>query len=174
MDSFRSGVVRPSLPHPSLDAWAELVETWTIRYDFTPIQQFKILAAASRLGSLQATNTLEGLVRDLVDPDDNRLDQEDENGHHIRAAMYELQRKRRRLPLAVAERFARASRSNLAYAGVEAIAVHADRAALELLLRLYNGSSDPIFRGSLSHTTETLAGRLGLIIAQVPEGLKVA
>jgi hypothetical protein len=174
MDVFQSGILRPSSPHPSLDVWAELVEIWIARFDFTEIQRFRILAAATQLGSIRATEVLEGLIRELSDPDDSRYDEEDKFGHHIRAAMYELRRKRRLLPLEVGERFARASRPSLPYAGIMAIAAHTDRAGLDLLLRLHNGSSEWELRSTLSHAIETLTGRLGLKIVRVADTLKVS
>jgi len=44
---------------------------------------------------------------------------------------------------------------------IVAIAAHADRAALDLLLQLHNDSSERM-RDTLSESIETLAGRLGL------------
>jgi hypothetical protein len=174
MDLFQSGILVPSPPHPALDGWAELLETWIARSDFTEIQRFRILTAATQLGSERAISVLEGLIRELSDPDDPGYDQEDEHGHHIRAAMHELRRKRRLLPLEVGERFARASRPNLPYAGIEAIAAHADQAALDLLLRHYNGSANWELSIALSGAIETLAGRLGLSIVKVADTLKVS
>ena len=117
---------------------------------------------------------LEGLIRELSDPDDSRFDQEDEHGHYIRDAMYELRRKRRLLPLEVGEHFARASRSNLRYAGVEALSAHADQDALDALLRLYNGSSEWEMRSALSAEIETLAGRLGLTVVEANNTLRTS
>jgi hypothetical protein len=164
MDYFQSGSLPPSPAHPSLDVWAELVETWIAQFDFTEVERFRILTAGSQLGSVRATSVLERLIRELSDPDDTRYDEEDEYGHYVRAALHELRLKRRLLPLEVGECFARASRANLAYAGIEAIAAHADRPALDLLLRLQDGSSEWGFRSTLSFAIETLAGRLGLCI----------
>jgi hypothetical protein len=174
MRLFRGGTLVPSPPHPALDVWAELVENWISRFDLTEIQRFRILTAATQLGCVQAVDVLQGLIRGLSDPDHTRYDQEDEHGHHIQAAMHELRRRRRLLPLEVGERFARASRSNLPYAGVEAIAAHADRPALDLLLRLLNGSSQWELRGILSEKIETLAGRLGLTIVAGDDSLKIS
>jgi hypothetical protein len=174
MDAFQAGILRPVSPHPSLDVWVELIETWAARFDFSEIQQLQILTSAAQLGSVRSIGVLEGLIRALSDPDDTRYDKEDEFGHRIRAAMHELRRKRRLLPLEVGERFARASRSNLPYAGIEAIAAHADRAGLDLLLRLHNDSSDWELRYYLSGVIETLAGRLGLRIIKVSDALKVS
>jgi hypothetical protein len=98
----------------------------------------------------------------------------DEYGHGISAALHELHRKRRLLPLAVAERFARAPRPNLSQAGVRAIALRADRDALDLLLAVHNASSESITRDTASNATETLAGRLGLITGKGAGGLKMA
>ncbi len=74
------------------------------------------LSAASRLGSARAVSSLETLVCSLTDPDDRRFDVEDEYGLHIRAAINELPREGRLLPMTVGESFARASRANVTYA----------------------------------------------------------
>jgi catechol 2,3-dioxygenase-like lactoylglutathione lyase family enzyme len=173
MFSFRIGTLRPSPPHPSIDLWAGLVETWAETSDATEIERLRILVAATNLGSLRATDVLEGSIRGLTDPDDCRFNEEDEGGHHIRAAIDELRRKRRLLPLAVGERFARASRPNVPYAGIAAIAAHADRAALDLLLQLHNDSSERM-RDTFSESIETLAGRLGLTVGKVGNVLQLA
>jgi hypothetical protein len=174
MDVFQGGALVPSPPHPALDVWTELVETWIARFDFTEIQRLRILTSAAQLGSAQAVRVLEGLIRGLSDPDDPRYDQEDESGQYIRTAIYELRRRRRLLPLEVGERFARASRSNLRFAGVEAIAAHADRPCLDLLLRLHNDLSDWELRTILVADIETLAGRIGVSILTETHTLKVS
>jgi hypothetical protein len=115
---------------------------------------------------MQPRGMLERLISQLSDPDASRYHEEDPHGQHLRTAMYHLRRKRRILPLEVGERFARARRSGLPYAGVEAIAAHADRNGLELLLRLHNAASDGGLRSTLSAEIETLAGRLGLNISR--------
>ena len=172
MDSFRNGVMRRSSPHPSQDVWSELVETWTRWNDATEIEQLRLLLAASQLGSARAVDSLETSVCSLMNPDDARFDAEDEVGHHIRAGIDELRQKRRLLPMTVGERFARALRPNVQYAGVDAIAAHADRAALDLLVRLHNDSRAWQMRGTLSETIETLAGRLGVIVTKAGNDLK--
>jgi hypothetical protein len=174
MDVFHGGALVPSAPHPALDVWTELVETWIARFDFTEIQRLRILTSAAQLGSAQALGVLEGLIRGLSDPDHPRYDEEDESGHYIRAAIYELRRRRRLLPLEVGERFARASRSNLRFAGVEAISAHADRPCLDLLVRLHNDLSDLELRTILLADIETLAGRLGVSILTETHTLKVS
>ena len=175
MDSFQAGVLAPSPPHPALNEWAELVETWMDQFDFSEIQRFRLLTAATQLGSDRAIGILERLISQLSDPDDSRYDEEDPHGQHLHRAMYQLRRKRRILPLEVGERFARASRFALPYSGIEAIAAHADRNSLDLLLRLHNAASNWELRSTLSAEIETLAGRLGLsILREETHALKVS
>ena len=172
MDSFSSGSLHRSSPHPSLDVWAELIETWIRRNDATEIEHLKLLLASSQLGSARSVDSLEASVCSLMNPDDSRFDAEDELGHHIRAAIDELRQKRRMLPLAVAERFARCSRPNIRYAGIAAIAAGADRTALDLLVRLHNDSSEWETRVDLSEPIESLAGRLNVIVTKAGRDLK--
>ena len=171
MDSFNSGFIRHSSPHPSIDVWAELVETWTLRNDATEIERFRLLLAASQLGSARAVDSLETLVCSLMNPDDSRFDAEDELGQHMRAAIDELRQKRRPLPLTVGERFARALRPNVPFAGIAAIAAHADRAALDLLVLIHNDSQTWGRRAEFAEATETLASRLGVIVTRAGDNL---
>jgi hypothetical protein len=174
MDNLGSGGLRSTEPHPALDVWAALIEGWVDRGDGTVIQRLRLAAAASRLGSDRALGILEQLINRLPHPDDPQFDAEDEYGHHLRSAIDELRNRRRLLPLRVGEEFARASRPNLIYAGIEVIAAHASREALELLLRLYNDSTEWDKRGSLSEAIETLSGRLSLSIGQSGNTLLIA
>jgi NACHT domain len=166
MDGFDSGLLQPAPPHPALDAWADLVETWMDRNDATEIQRITIAVAALRLGSLRAIDRVESLVHAIGDPDDVRFDQEDEHGHTIRAAVDELQRRRRLLPLPLAERFVRANRPNVPYAGVNAIAARGDRSALDLLITLHNEPPKADLRSTLFEAIEPIAGRLGVTVVR--------
>jgi hypothetical protein len=174
MDSFDCGSLQFAPPHPALDAWADLVESWMDRYDATEIQRMEIAVAALRLGSLRATDRLESLVHAIGDPDDPRFDEEDEDGHTIRNALDELQRKRRLLPLPLSERFVRAKRPNVPYAGVNAIAAHRDRSALDLLIALHNEPPKADLRITLFEAIEPLAERLGVTVVRAGRRLEIA
>jgi hypothetical protein len=173
MDHYFGGTLYPSPPHPSIDVWAGLVETWTGIKDATEIQRHLLLEAATNLGSLRALGALEGWICGLTDPDDHRFDEEDKNGYRIGSMINTLRRKRCLLPLAVGERFARASRAGLCAPGVEAIAAHTNREALDLLLQLYKDLCGWDKRGTLWGSIEILAGRLGLTISKVGDVLQV-
>jgi hypothetical protein len=97
----------------------------------------------------------------VANPDGREFD-DDEYGHTLRSAVDELRRRRRLIPLHAAERFARARRPNLPYAGIAAIAAHADRPALNLLVQLH-GQIDG-FKAEALETLEILAGRLGVTL----------
>jgi hypothetical protein len=174
MDSFQGGALRPSPRHPAFDVWAEIVDSWAGWNNSTEIQRLNILVAAVRLGSGRAIDALQSLVNSLADPDHPRFDAEDSYGNSIRAAIDEVRRKRRLLPLEVCERFARAARPNVPYAGISVIAAHADRAALDLLIRLHNDPPKRDLQSTLSESIEPLAARLGLTIVRSGQNLKVA
>jgi len=174
MDGFGSGPLQPAPPHPALDAWADLVETWMDRNDTTEIQRITIAVAALRLGSVRAIDRLEGLVHALGSPDDPRFDEEDEHGHTIRSAVDELQRRRRLLPLPLAEHFVRAKRPNVPYSGVNAIAAHGDRSALDLLIALHNEPPIADLQNTLFEAIEPIAGRLGVTVIKVGRRLEIA
>lgn len=168
------GVGRPVPPHPAIDAWAELVEDWMDQDDASDIERIRIIVAALSLGSLRAVDRLESVIRGLGDPDDMRFDAEDELGSTIRNAIDELRRKRRLLPLSLAERLARAKRPNVPFAGVGAIAAHGSRVALDLLVALYNQTTEGVLRGTVFEAIEPLAGRLGVMIVGDGRSLAVA
>jgi hypothetical protein len=174
MDSFQCGVLQSAPPHPALGAWADLVEDWMDRNDASEIERITIVVAAVRLASRQAIDRLEGIVHGLGDPDDARFDTEDEYGMTIRSAFDELRRKRRLLPLSLAERLARAQRSNVPFAGVEAITAHSNHAALDLLVALHNHRPEAAdLRSTLFEAIEPLAARLGVTIVRVGRSLAV-
>ncbi|MGJ7609233.1 NACHT domain-containing protein [Variovorax sp. LT1R20] len=170
MTSPGSGTLRPTPPHPALDAWLDLVETWMERGDATEVQSLSLAASALRLGSMRAVDRLESLVCAIEDPDDARYDEEDEHGHKIRNAIDELQRRRRLLSLAQVERFARCSRPNVPYAAANALAAHGNRPALDLLITLHNELGGSL-RSTLFDAVEPVAGRLGLIVHRSADGM---
>jgi hypothetical protein len=163
MDYLNGGALRHCPPHPSIDVWAELVEAWSDRNDLSFIQRCRVLQASVDLGSGRALDRLEQAVLSVTDPDGSEYD-EDDYGHILRSAMDELRRRCRPIPLHVAERFARAQRPNLPYAGIAAIAAHADRPALDLLVQLHEQIDDWHFKSLVVEALEILAGRLGVTL----------
>jgi len=163
MSGPSSGVLRSTLPHPSLHLWLDLVESWMDREDASEVQRLTLAAAAVRLGSVRAVDRLYQLVLTIENPDDVRYDAEDKEGHQIRGAIGELQRRRRLLPLAQIERFARCKRPNVPYAAIEALAAHGSHPALDLMIRLHNEPSGQL-RSSLFDAIEAVAGRLGVAV----------
>lgn len=170
MTSPNSGALSPTPPHPALDVWLDLVETWMDRGNASEVQNLSLASSALRLGSMRAIDRLESLVGAIENPDDARYDEEDEYGHKIRSAIDELQRRRRLLPLTQIERFARCSRPNVPYAAAAALAAHGNRSALDLLITLHNelrGSR----RSTLFDAIEPVASRLGLIVHKGADGM---
>jgi hypothetical protein len=163
MSSPGGGVLRPTLPHPSLHVWLDLVESWMDREDASEIQRLTLAAAAVRLGSVRAVDRLHQLVLAIDNPDDARYDAEDEDGHQIRGAIDELQGRRRLLPLAQIDRLARCKRPNIAYTAVNALAAHGSHQALDQMIKLHNELSGHL-RSSLFDAVEPVSGRLGLTV----------
>ena len=171
MDTFGSGPLATSSPHPAVDVWAELVESWMTRGDLEEMQLLRVAVAAARLGSARAIEVLEASIGKLRDPDSPRFRLLDEYGNHTRAAVEELRTCRRLLSLDVGERLVRSVRPNVPYAGIAIIRDHADRPALGLLVRLHNELADGFVRESLSDAIETLAARLDLSVNRVDRDL---
>lgn len=158
-----SGGLWSSSPHPALDVWLDLVESWMDRKDAGEIQSLSLAASALRLGSARAVDRLHQLVLSMKDPDDTRYDVEDKEGHRIRGAIDELQRRRRLLPLAQIERLALCKRPNVPYTAANALAAHGSRPALDKMIKLHN-ELDGHLRSSLFDAIEPVAGRLGLTV----------
>jgi hypothetical protein len=172
MDSLDGGSMKDCLPHPSIDAWAELVETWSVRDDLSFLERLRVLRSSVDLGSRRALDRLEQAVLTVTDPDAPEYD-DDDYGHYLRSAIDELRRRRRLLPLHAAERFARARKPNVPYAGIAAVGAHADRSAVDLLVRLYSEMNDWHLKSQVMETLETLSGRLGLTLRKHDEKLFV-
>jgi len=173
MDSFGGGALMPAPPHPALDAWANLVDGWMDLNGASEIQKLTIAVSAVRLGSMRAIDQLKRLIYALGDPDDSRFDDEDEYGHKIRSAIDELQRRRLLLPLYLAERFTRCKRPNIPFAGVNAIVAHGNRAALDLLINIYNDPSTANLESTLLEVIEPIAGRLSVMVVREDERLQI-
>lgn len=164
MDYGFGGALRYTNPHAATNRWMELIEDWSDREDLTEVQRMTLLTQASRLGSLRARASLEANVLALTDPDDPRYDEEDGYGHTIRSVISEARRRRPLLPLELAERFVRAKRPNVPYAGVSAIEAHGNREAMELLVKLHGGASDWHVKDMLANSIEAMAAKLGIVV----------
>lgn len=123
----------------------------------------QILTAAAKLGATRAQESLDQMVLAIADPDAPHYD-EDEYGNAMRSAVIEVRRRRLLMPLALAERFARAKRPNLFYEGISAIAAYGDRVALDLLMILHSEASEWGHKTTVESTIETLSAKLGLVI----------
>lgn len=173
MDSFGCGVLEPAPQHPAQSIWADLVDSWMDRNDSSEIQKISITLAALKLGSTRAIDRLKNLIYKLEDPDDARFDEEDEYGHKIRSAIDELHRMRNLIPLSLAERFARSKRPNIPFAGINAIAAHGNRSALDLLIELHNDQSKTILRSATLGAIESIASRLETVVIKTGKHLAI-
>ena len=156
-----------------MDVWADLVESWISRGDASEIQRLQILIAATRLGCIPAVDILAHWVCGFSQSDYVPFGDSFWYCPHVSLAMSCLRQRRRLLPLTVCERLMHVPRPGLGYAPIEAISAHADRSALDLLLRLHNDPSESDRRGGLCDAIEILGGRLGLSFARDGDALRV-
>lgn len=173
MDYFDGGTMRYCPPHPSIDAWAELVETWSVRNDLSFLERLRVLQNSVNLGSQRDLDRLEEALLTVTDPDAPEYDKDD-YGHDLRSALDELRKRRRLLPLEVGELFARARKPNVPYGGIASIGAHTNRSAVDLLVRLYGDLDDWHYKSQVMETLETLSGRLGLTLRKRGNELSVA
>lgn len=171
MDFGFGGALVDSPPHAGMVRWAQLVDVWSDHTDLNDTQRIDVLTSAAALGSNRARNRIDEIIKS-IDPDDPRYGIGDEVRQVLSAAVGEAQR-HALLPLAVAMRFARAKDFNVASRGVTAIAAHADRAALDMLLALHAETTEWHLRGEIERAVETLSTQLGVFIERNGEALKV-
>ncbi len=164
MDWGFGGSLHDALPHAATDIWTQLVDQWSERADLTETQRFRILTAAAKLGSPDAQARLEAMVLAIENPDAPCYIEDGDLGSTMREAVREIRRRRALIPLALGERLARSEQANVPYAGVDAIAAHGDRAALNLLVAIHSDTSGAGERDTLESAIELLSSRLGLVI----------
>jgi len=162
-DGFSGGILEEVPLHPASSDWAEIIEGWTKRRELSLIQRLRILLVALKLGLPMALDEVERIVSSIDDPDASDYD-EDPYGHTLREAIDELRRRKRVISLELAERFARAKRPNLYFAGIGAIAARADQVCLDTLLELNNDPDQRARLDEIADAIERVAGRLGVTI----------
>ena len=173
MEYGLGGTLRYTHPHAGTGHWMELIEEWSERNDVTEIQRIMLLTAASQLGSERARTRLEAAVLALTDPDNSKYDEEDDYGQAMSSAIREARRRRPPLPLALAERFVRANRPNVPFAGVSAIEAHGNWEAMELLIKLHGDVSHWYLKDTLANSIESLAAKLGVIVRREDNTLSI-
>ncbi|WP_156026224.1 NACHT domain-containing protein [Xanthobacter sp. 91] len=172
MDSLFGGTLKTAPPHAGMSEFLHFAEEVADRNDLTEMQRLSVLANASRLGSDRSAGRLQVLVTAL-DPDSALYD-DDQDGHTITAAIREVRRRKILLPLAVGERFTRSKRMNVPMNGVAAIEAHANREALDLLLKLHAEISEWFERDRIANAVERLAARLSIVIVKRGRSLVIA
>ncbi|MBR1225228.1 hypothetical protein JQ600_09890 [Bradyrhizobium sp. AUGA SZCCT0176] len=162
-DGWSYYVIEPAAPHPSVESWSPMFDRWIATNGFTKVQRLRMLN-----GLLKHRPDLIDAIKDIVfsavDPDASEWD-EDQDGHDLRRGLDELRRMRVDVPFDLADAFARARRSNLYYAGVNALEAMATEAALNRLLALYK-QMDPDRQSHTFGAIEVVASRLNVAITE--------
>jgi hypothetical protein len=165
MDFLFSGGLDDILPHPGIDAWQTLLLDWSTAFQMTTVQQISILTQTSQLGSAEANKKLHDLLLSIEDPNAASFD-EDEHGHVLSSAFAEVRLQRPLLPLGKAELLVRTNRMNVPQAGVGVISAHGTRKALDLLLELYDETTDWFRRDMIATAVESLSAKLDVSIVR--------
>lgn len=162
-DGWSYYAIEPAAPHPSVEHWSPMFDRWIATNGLTKVQRLRMLN-----GLLKHRPDLVDAIKEIVfsatDPDDAEWD-EDNDGHHLRQGLDELRRMRVDVPFELANAFAIARRSNLHYAGVNALEAKATEAALSRLLALYK-EMDPDRQSHTLGAIEVVAGRLNIAITE--------
>lgn len=162
-DGWSYYAIEPAAPHPSAQHWSPVFDRWIATNGLTKVQRLRMLN-----GLLKHRPELVDAIKEIVfsstDPDDAEWD-EDNDGHHLRQGLDELRRMRVDVPFELANAFAIARRSNLHYAGVNALEAKATEAALNRLLALYK-EMDPDRQSHTLGAIEVVAGRLNIAITE--------
>jgi hypothetical protein len=160
MNWFRGGAVRPALPHPGVEAFRALLETWVAMRDYLPLEALQIAVAFAQLGSEPALALIEERLKQAVS-DDNVDLQDFDQAHTIGNAIRTLQDRQYLLSLSFLESVIARFSYNAALTAVEMIAVRGSGEAFESLMGIYDRTADGFLRSAILDSLETLAGRLG-------------
>lgn len=152
--------------HPSWSAWSPMFDRWIATAGLSKVERLRMFHCLVDIRP-ELLPEIRDIVFSATEPDSTEWD-EDDGGHCLRSAMDELRRHRVPIPLNLAERFVRARRANLPYAGVSAIAAEATDDALRSLIGLYK-TVDRDVRATILEALEVVAARLGVTI--MPEDL---
>ncbi len=134
-DGWNSYALDEAPRHPAWAAWQPMFDDWIATEGMSVMGRLRLIERMLEIRP-DLIPELEAIIFSATDPDGEAWD-EDDDGHHLRAGMDELRRRRVVIPLPLATTFATAKRPNLHYAGISAIGAHATREALDLLLVLH-------------------------------------
>lgn len=157
MDSFRAGVLLPTLPHPGIRIWRELVEEWSDRKDISDLQRLEIASAGSSLGSELCSQKLESILMTISNFDDEKWDDDEGYGHKISNALHRFRRLKPVLPISIAEKLTQSKKYNIASHGVHAFRSLGTHEALERLIDIHATSDDWSLRDTIEDAIEQLS-----------------
>ena len=124
----------------------------------------KVRTAAAGLGSVSVAAALE---RDLlaIDNFDGQVWQEDdEAGHVISSALYQIRQRLPSMPDEFIERLLRSTRYNIASHGIGVLTNRGDEAALTHLIEFYRSATDWVLCDLVANKIELLAARLQIVM----------
>ena len=150
-------------PHPSIQAWLPLFESWFQTAGMTKIQRLRLLSGFVRFHP-ELVAEIKDIVLSVHDPDASEWD-EDDYGHTLRRGLDNLTRWRIDVPLDLAETFILSKRPNLPYAGIKVFSAQASHEALNRLLLLYR-KVDRDRQVDILDALEVIANRLGVSITE--------
>lgn len=174
MDSFLSGGLQSSPPHPGSAKWAELVEDWCERTDLNDLQRLKVANSGARLGSFYCSRLLDSILISIEDFDDDKWDDDDYKGaNSLSNALHELRRIRQVFPDNLIERLLHSKKYNVASHGVYALEAKGTRTALEELIRYHSSGKEWHLRDTVANAIETLSSKLSIPVGVDGDGFKI-
>lgn len=167
MDSYRSGVLSSTKPHPGISVWSDIVEGWVDRNDLSDLQRLEVASAGSSLGSERCSYQLESILNAITDFDDEKWDTDDGGGHKVSNALHRLERVKPVIPLPMAELLIRSKKFNIAIHGVRAFKSHGSREALQRLIFAHSSSEDWFRRDTIENAIEQLSAMISVPLSKI-------
>lgn len=172
MNSFRSGALQSSPPHPGANRWIELVEDWCGRDDLEDRQRMQIANSGARLGSFYCSRKLESILTSIVDFDDDKWG-EDEYANALSNALHELRRIKPVFPDVMIDRLLQSQKYNVASHGIYALEAKGTKTALQKLIKAHSDEDEWHRRDTLANAIETLSSKLSLPVGVDGDGYKI-
>lgn len=161
----------PAPPHPSYDAFVDLVAEWRDEGGFSLEDQLRVETLAAQVQLSGAAQTLLTMTEKAI----QAIDLEEGEAplrYSIQAALRRLSSFPDKLPLLTVVRLLRASDTNLRSDAASYIATIGSRASLDVLLDQVGHRS--VYRANLMADIEMAANRVGVRIVRTTSGFEVA
>ncbi|WOR14355.1 NACHT domain-containing protein [Hyphomonas sp. FCG-A18] len=169
MDAYFSGLINYCPPHPGLNLFEELLETWSQVTNFSELEQLHFDQHLARMGFSAALDRIPEQTERVLKNAEYDF-QEHEAAGSIGDSLRQLSMNNRTMPLEFLERVIDTCSHNGAFPAYQMLEKIGSRKAFDLLLLSYNNPSAHA-KSLCFESLERMASRLGLKIIEVDGGI---